>query len=78
MLPDLRRRPAGRQEPGSPRRHNGTGGRAVLACGYPLHIDATCEKGKGGHFLCMDGRRVWVLQAERIVSENGDLLRPVV
>ena len=29
--------------------------------GYPLHLDATCEHGKGGLFVCMDGWRGWVL-----------------
>ena len=30
--------------------------RSALGEGYPLHIDATCEHGKGGLFVCMDGR----------------------
>ena len=29
--------------------------------GYPLHIDATSEHGKGGLFVCMDGFKNWVL-----------------
>jgi hypothetical protein len=40
--------------------------RAALGEGYPLHIDATCEHGKGGLFACMDGWRGWVLVAGRI------------
>ena len=52
--------------------------RAVLTGGYPLHLDATCEKGKGGLFLCLDGWRRWVLQAARIPSENQLHLAPVV
>jgi hypothetical protein len=40
--------------------------RAALGEGYPLHIDATCEHGKGGLFVCMDGWRGWVLVAGRI------------
>ncbi len=52
--------------------------RAAMSQGYSLHIDATCDKGKGGHFLCLDGIRGWVLWAERIASENGELLAPVV
>ena len=46
--------------------------------GYPLHIDATCEYGKGGLFVCMDGWRGWVLVAGRIPSENEAHLRPLV
>ena len=46
--------------------------------GYPLHIDATCEYGKGGLFVCMDGWRGWVLVAGRIPSEHDDHLRPLV
>ena len=52
--------------------------REALARGYALHIDATCDKGKGGHFVCMDGLTGWVLQAARIDSESGDALAPVV
>ena len=52
--------------------------RAALSHGYALHIDATCDKGKGGHFLCIDGITGWVLQAARIDSESGDALAPVV
>ncbi|MCP4289414.1 MAG: hypothetical protein GY792_34175 [Gammaproteobacteria bacterium] len=52
--------------------------RAALTAGYPLHIDATCEKGKGGLFVCMDGWRGWVLTAGRIPSEHEDHLRPLV
>ena len=46
--------------------------------GYPLHIDATCEYGKGGLFVCMDGWRGWVLVAGRIPSEKEAHLRPLV
>ena len=46
--------------------------------GYPLHLDATCERGKGGLFVCMHGWRGWVLSAARIPSENEASLRPVV
>lgn len=52
--------------------------RAALGEGYPLHIDATCEHGKGGLFVCMDGWRSWVLVAGRIPSEHEDHLRPLV
>ena len=52
--------------------------REALAGGYPLHLDATCEHGKGGLFVCMDGWRGWVLMAARIPSEGEAYLRPVV
>ena len=52
--------------------------RAVLALGYALHLDATCDKGKGGTFLCLDGLRGWVLHAVKIASENETALRPAV
>jgi len=52
--------------------------RSAMHEGYPLHIDATCERGKGGLFVCMSGWRGWVLMAARIASENADHLRPVV
>jgi hypothetical protein len=52
--------------------------RSALGEGYPLHIDATCEHGKGGLFVCMDGWRGWVLVAGRVPSEHEDHLRPLV
>lgn len=52
--------------------------REVMRGGYPLHIDATSEQGRGGLFICMDGWRNWVLTAARIGSESGDQLRPLV
>ena len=52
--------------------------RQALARGYALHIDATCDKGKGGHFVCMDGLTGWVLQAARIDSESEGALAPIV
>ncbi|MEA3278791.1 MAG: hypothetical protein U9Q81_26535 [Pseudomonadota bacterium] len=52
--------------------------RAALGEGYPLHIDATCEHGKGGLFVCMDGWHGWVLVAGCIPSEHEDHLRPLV
>ena len=52
--------------------------RHAMRAGYPLHIDATCEHGKGGLFVCMDGWRGWVLMAARIPSEHEDYLRPCV
>lgn len=52
--------------------------KAAMAEGYWLHIDATCDRGKGGLFVCLDGWRGWVLLAARIPSENGETLRPLV
>jgi hypothetical protein len=52
--------------------------RGAMQQGYPLHLDATCEHGKGGLFVCMDGWRGWVLMAARIPSEHEDYLRPWV
>jgi hypothetical protein len=49
-----------------------------MSGGYPLHIDATSEHGKGGVFVCLDGWRGWVLQAVKISSENADELRPCI
>jgi len=51
---------------------------AMEGSGYPLHIDATCEYGKGGLFICLDGWRGWVLHAVKIRSENEKELRPCV
>jgi len=52
--------------------------RAAMSGGYPLHIDATSEHGKGGLFVCLDGWRGWVLHAVKISSENADELRPCI
>ena len=52
--------------------------RAAMGGGYPLHIDATSEHGKGGLFLCLNGWRGWVLHAVKIASENADELRPCI
>lgn len=52
--------------------------RAAMQHGYPLHLDATSDKGKGGLFLCIDGWRGWVLHAVRIRSENEAELRPAI
>jgi hypothetical protein len=46
--------------------------------GYPLHIDATSEHGKGGLFVCVDGFRNWVLCAGKIESESEENLKPFV
>jgi hypothetical protein len=52
--------------------------RAALGGGYSLHIDATCDKGKGGLLIGMDGFRGWILAVDRITSERADLIRPLV
>jgi hypothetical protein len=52
--------------------------REALKGGYPLHIDATCERGKGGLFVCIDGWRSWVLWAARVPTESSENLTPVV
>lgn len=46
--------------------------------GYPLHIDATSEYGKGGLLVCMDGFKKWVLCAGKIESESEERLKPFV
>ena len=52
--------------------------RAAMPHGHPLHIDATCDRGRGGTFLCLAGWTGWVLHAVRIASENAGDLRPAV
>jgi hypothetical protein len=54
--------------------------REALGDGYPMHLDATCERGKGGLFVCIGGwqSRHWVLWAARVPSESGENLAPVV
>ena len=52
--------------------------RAAMQHGYPLHLDATCDKGRGGLFLCLDGWRGWVLHAVRIRAECVAELQPAL
>jgi len=52
--------------------------RAAMEDGYPLHLDATCEHGRGGLFVALDGWRGWVLGATRIPTEHQDHLKPLV
>ena len=52
--------------------------RAAMEGGYPLHLDATCEHGRGGLFVALNGWRGWVLGAARIPTEHQDHLRPLV
>ena len=51
---------------------------AIQEHGYPLHIDATSDHGKGGLFVCMDGFRNWVLCAGKIESESEKHLKPFI
>lgn len=51
---------------------------AMQEHGYPLHIDATSDHGKGGLFACMDGFRNWVLCAGKIESESEESLIPFI
>jgi len=51
---------------------------AMSKTGYSLHLDATCEAGKGGLFVTIDGLRGWVLGAAHIPSENHAYLAPVI
>ncbi len=52
--------------------------RTAMEGGYPLHLDATCEHGRGGLFVALDGWRGWVLGAKRIPTEHQDHLQPLV
>ena len=52
--------------------------RSAMEGGYPLHLDATCESGRGGLFVVMDGWRGWVLGAKRIPTEHHKHLQPLV
>jgi hypothetical protein len=52
--------------------------RAAMGQGYWLHLDATCDLGKGGLFVCLDGWRGWTLLAARIPAENAEALLPLV
>ena len=49
-----------------------------MDAGYPLHIDATSDKGRGGLFLCLDGWRGWVLHAVKVSSENAAELQSAI
>jgi hypothetical protein len=52
--------------------------REAMKDGYWLHMDATCDLGRGGLFVCLDGWRKWVLLAARIPAENAAALSPLV
>lgn len=44
--------------------------------GYPLHIDATGEDGRGTLFVAYAGWRDWVLGSWKISTERADLILP--
>ena len=46
--------------------------------GYTLHLDATCDRGKGGTFLCPPGWNGWLLHAVLVGAENSGEMRPTV
>ena len=52
--------------------------RAALASdgGWPMHIDATCEDGRGTLLVAFAGWRRWVLGAWKIPTERGDAILP--
>jgi hypothetical protein len=52
--------------------------RAALARdgGYPLHIDATGEDGRGTLFVTYAGWRGWVLGSRKLSTERADLILP--
>jgi hypothetical protein len=52
--------------------------RKVLAGdgGYPLHIDATGEDGRGTLFMAYAGSRHWVLGAWKLATERAELVLP--
>ncbi len=44
--------------------------------GWPMHVDATGENGRGTLFVVMAGWRKWVLGAWKIATERTDLILP--
>ena len=44
--------------------------------GYPMHIDATGEDGRGTLFMTYAGSRQWVLGAWKIATERAELILP--
>lgn len=46
--------------------------------GWPLHIDATGEDGRGTLLVLYAGWRQWVLGAYKIPTENADAIRPSI
>lgn len=54
--------------------------RAVLQSdgGWPLHVDATGEDGRGTLFVAMAGWRGWVLGSWKLATERSELILPCV
>jgi hypothetical protein len=44
--------------------------------GWPLHIDATCEDGRGTLLIALAGWRNWVLGAWKVPTERADAILP--
>jgi len=44
--------------------------------GYVAHIDATCEKGRGGTFVVLSGWDGWALVSGRIETEHHESVSP--
>jgi hypothetical protein len=44
--------------------------------GWPMHVDATGEHGRGTLFVVMTGWRKWILGAWKVATENADLILP--
>jgi len=44
--------------------------------GWPLHIDATCEDGRGTLLVALAGWRQWVLGAWKLPTERADAILP--
>lgn len=44
--------------------------------GWPMHVDATGEKGRGTFFVVMAGWKKWVLGSWKIATERADLILP--
>ena len=44
--------------------------------GWPLHIDATCEDGRGTLLVALAGWRQWVLGAWKVPTERTDVILP--
>ena len=46
--------------------------------GYPLHLDATGEDGRGTMLVALAGWRRWVLGAWKIPTERAEFIRPAI
>ena len=52
--------------------------RAAMPQGYVLHLDATCDQGQGGTFLCLDGSPSWPAPTTSSSSTSPPPSRPCV